>query len=215
VSTTRPRLDRDTIVATGLDLAAESGAPTLSVRDLGVRLGADPTAIYRHYRNKDELMMAMLDELITRSVAAVRADRAQWRERMLELARSTFDLFAEHPSIGAEAIVLTTHGQGEMDAIELILEALTVAGLSGTTLVRYYAALSSHMLAGAAGTARARAEQGGDDTDLWIDRPLTIDPRRHPHVAAVATELTDLADRDVFLLGVESILDAAERAAAA
>lgn len=214
LGTTRVRLDRATIVAAGLELASAGGAPTVSVRELGTKLGTDPTAIYRHFHNKDELMMAMLDELIARSVAEVHADHADWKGRLRGLASSTFDLFCEHPAVGAEAIVLTTHGDGETDAIELMLDALSTAGLSGPTLVRYYAALASHILAGAACIARARAERGDSDTtDLWIDQPLTIDPRRHPTIATVAADLTGLADRDIFLLGVESIMSAVEREA--
>ena len=63
-SGTRARLDRESIIAAGLELAA-SGTSTISVRELGNHLGADPTAIYRHFRNKEQLMEALLDELIS------------------------------------------------------------------------------------------------------------------------------------------------------
>ena len=36
----------------------------MSVRRLGAELGADPTAIYRHFRDKDELVLALLDRLL-------------------------------------------------------------------------------------------------------------------------------------------------------
>ena len=76
------RLDRESIVAAGLELAAASGSATLSVRELGARLGADPTAIYRHFRNKEQLMQALLDELNARSVATVTAPVDDWRARI-------------------------------------------------------------------------------------------------------------------------------------
>ena len=66
----RPRLDPELIVATGLELAA-TGVTAISVRDLGARLGADPTAIYRHFRSKDDLMRALLDEVTLRAVTGV------------------------------------------------------------------------------------------------------------------------------------------------
>ena len=121
---TRARLDRESIIAAGLELAA-SGTSTISVRELGTHLGADPTAIYRHFRSKEHLMQALLDELTSRSLAAVTADAADWRDRLRQLAASTLALYAAHPAVGAEAIVLTTHGPGELEAIELMLEAFS------------------------------------------------------------------------------------------
>jgi AcrR family transcriptional regulator len=108
-ATGRARLGRESIVAAGLELAATSANPTISVRELGTQLGADPTAIYRHFRSKEQLMEALLDELTLRSVAAVTADRREWRERLRQLSSATLMHYSAHPAIGAEAIVLTTH----------------------------------------------------------------------------------------------------------
>jgi AcrR family transcriptional regulator len=212
----KARLDRDTIIAAGLELAAAPGATSISVRELGVRLGADPTAIYRHFRSKEHLMEALLDELIGRSVAAVTADPTEWRERLRQLATSTLDLFAGHPAVGVEAIVLTTHGSGELDAVELMLDAFSRAGLGGDDLVRHYALYASHVLSSAAGIARGRGERGGTagDPSPWFEGPLLADPRRYPLIASVTRSLIDLQDRELYLLGVELVIQSAERAAA-
>ena len=127
--TGRVRLDRETIIAAGLKLAANPGATSISVRELGTLLDADPTAIYRHFRNKEDLMRELLDEIIGQSLAAVTADPQDWRGRLTQLAVSTLDLFARYPAIGIEATVLTTHGPGELDVVEFMLEALSRAGL--------------------------------------------------------------------------------------
>lgn len=213
----RTRLDRETIVAAGLELAAEPGVLSISVRELGARLGADPTAIYRHFRNKEQLMQALLDELIGRSVRAVTAPPGQWRERLRQLAASTLDLFGQHPAIGVEAVVLTTHGPGELDAVELMLEAFAEAGLADDDLVRHYALAASHVLSSAAGIARARGERAASPTDPspWIEGPLLADPRTHPLIASVGARLAELEDRELFLLGVEAVIQSAERTAVA
>jgi len=213
----KPRLDRDMIIASGLELAAVPGATSISVRELGARLGADPTAIYRHFRNKEHLMEALLDELIARSVAAVTADPADWRDRVRQLASSTLEIFSAYPAIGLEATVLTTHGPGELDAVEFMLDAFSRAGLTGDDLVRHYALLASHVLSSSAGIARGRSERGeaAGDPSPWIEGPLLADPRTHPLIASVSTLLSDLQDRDLFALGVESVIQSAERTAAA
>lgn len=211
------RLDRETIVAAGLELAAETGAITISVRELGARLGTDPTAIYRHFRNKEQLMQALLDALDARSVQAVTADPEDWRERLRQLSLATLELFSTYPAIAVEAVVLTTHGSGELDAIELMLDAFTRAGLPDDEVVRHYALLASHTLATAAGIARSRSERGAneDGTSPWFDGPIFGDPRTHPRIAALGTRLTELEDSDLYLLGVEAIIQSAERSAAA
>ncbi|MGR0219727.1 TetR/AcrR family transcriptional regulator [Agromyces sp. ZXT2-6] len=216
-SEARPRLDRERIIAAGLALAATPGTTSISVRDLGERLGADPTAIYRHFRSKEHLMQALLDELIGRSVAEVTADPADWRERIRQLARATLRLFVHYPAVGVEATVLTTHGPGELDAVEVMLDAFSRAGLEGDDLVRHYALLASHVLSSAAGIARARGERGGtradDDPSPWFEGPLLADPRRYPRIASVSTRLVELEDRDLFMLGVDAVIRSAEHAA--
>lgn len=211
----KTRLDRDTIVEAGLELAAAPGASSISVRELGVRLGADHTAIYRHFRSKEQLMQALLDEVIERSVADVTAPRTEWQTRLRQLAESTLRLFVQYPAIGLEAIVLTTHGPGELDAIEVMLDAFATAGLSEDDQVRHYALMASHVLATAAGIARGRTERGATAGEVspWFEGPLHADARTHPRIAAVGPRLTALEDRDLFMLGVDAIIDSAERAA--
>ncbi len=210
----RTRLDRALIVDAGLELAGTPGVTSISVRDLGSRLGADPTAIYRHFQSKDALMGALLDELNGRAVQTVTSPAERWDDRLRELAIATLDLFMRHPAIGAEAMTLTTHGPGELAAIELMLDGFQRCGLDGDELVRHYALLASHVLSLAAGISRARAEHWTDDEgDPWVDAPLLADPRTFPLIAQHSVLLSELRDRDLFLSGVELVIDSAKRAA--
>jgi len=210
------RLDPERIIAAGLELAERPGVSAISVRELGTMLGADPTAIYRHFRSKDDLMRALLDHIIGAAVAEVIAPA--WDDRLRQLTARTLAWAARYPAIGAEAIVLTTHGPGELAAIELMLDAFREAGLPDDEIVRHYALLASHSLSGAAGMARARGE--GESTDLvmedgaWLDEPLIVDPRKYPMIAQYGGRLNDLRDVDLLMSGVEMIIESAKRAAA-
>src|SRR6185503_19800211 len=46
------RLTRDRIVDEALALVDREGADALTLRNLGAALGVDPTAVYRHFRDK-------------------------------------------------------------------------------------------------------------------------------------------------------------------
>lgn len=57
-----PALSRGRILEAAGELVRDDGAPALSMRTLGARLGVTPMAIYRHYAGRDELLVALLDE---------------------------------------------------------------------------------------------------------------------------------------------------------
>lgn len=215
----RVRLDAAQIVTASLEVAAETPSPTFSATKLGAQLGVDPSAVYRHFRNKGHLMEALLDELHVRSVAGVTAPRSEWRERIRQLAETTLVVFSTYPSIAGEAMVVTTHGPGELDAMELILAALETAGLRGDDTVHYYALISSFIMATASGIARSRAASASGvpsdpaDEAPWLEGPVLAHPTAHPLVAKYTRELVELRDHELFFLGIEALLDAAERAA--
>lgn len=213
------RLDTEMIVSAGLEISAETKSNDFSAKALGIRLGVDPSAIYRHFRSKGHLMEALLDEVHVRTMRNVSADISDWRGRIRQLAEATLVEYCRHPSIAAESMVLTTHGPGELAAIELFLDALSRAGLSPDDVVKHYAMLSSYILSTASGIARARIESGDsdptDESSPWLDGPILADPRTHPQIARFSAQLAELEDRETYLAGVETLLDAAERAGTA
>jgi AcrR family transcriptional regulator len=183
----------------------------VSVRKLGAELGADPTAIYRHFRDKDELMLALLDRLQHRATEQIPAD-ADWRVALREAAVATLQVLSEHPAVGVYAGVRTTGGPGERHAVERTLEAFRQAGLSGQDAVRFYSVYSGFILSFAGATAAGvllEHPQAAAEDDHWIGGLGRVDAARYPRTAEHATELTELTDRQVYLNGVEVILDAA------
>ena len=128
----RPQLTRGTILDAALRLAATGGAEPLTVRRLGKELGADPTAIYRHFRDKDEPSAGRRPA--HRGLRGSRRPRAApWRARLSTLAEVSLEILCAHPTIGAEAAIQTTGGPGELAAVDLIIRAINEAGLVGPT----------------------------------------------------------------------------------
>ena len=209
----RPQLDAETILDAAQRLAA-TGREPLTVRRLGQELGADPTAIYRHFRDKDAVVMGVLDRLIADCVAAV-DEGAPWRERMTQLADVSLEALCAHPAVGALAASQTTGGTGEAAAIEMILRAMVEAGLDHADSVRFYAVLSSYVIAFSSAQAGSRlGSSPGDDDPRWIGTHPGLHQGRTPTAAAVRDELEALRDQDVYESGVQVILDAVSARAA-
>lgn len=208
---TRPKLDRDTILDAGLRLAAAGTADAVSVRKLGAELGADPSAIYRHFRDKDELMLALLDRLQGLAAAEVRAG-TDWMTRLRETALALLRVMAAHPAVGAQAGLRSTGGQAERESIERTLAALSEAGLSEPDAVRFYSVYSGFILAFAGAVAAGRLIDPEDEDGLWVGELGAVDADRLPQVSRHAGELSVLTDEQVFQTGVDVILDAAKAA---
>lgn len=213
----RARLTRERIIEAGVALAQGADASAISVRSIGAALGVDPTAAYRYFPSKQALMQALLDAVLTQVLARVDV-AGDWRTRLRSLAVATLEVFTLYPAIAVEATVLTTNGPAETETVEIILGAFAEAGLDSASMVRHYALFSSFVLSGAAGIAHARISNGGSDGDgadnLWLEGPLLVDPTKHPHFAAAASELVALRDNEIYLFGVDSVIESAERHAA-
>lgn len=207
-------LDREVFIEAALRLASRSNTLTLSYRDLGRELGVDPTAIYRHFQNKEMLMSELFDRILTMTRERTTIPPAQWEECLVQLAEKTLDVFLEYPAIGVTATSITTCGPGEMDCIELMLECFSEAGLSGQDLAEQYAIFGSYSLSGAAGLARDQAESLEASAPEWFLGQLPADPARHPLAADLRNDIMVLNHRDMFLDGLRQIMQAAKQKAA-
>ena len=193
------RLSREMIIAAGMQIASRPGSTAVTVRDLGTQLGVDPTAIYRHFRNKDELMPALLDRLITMVATRNVVDPSDWKCALLEPADNVLAVYLDYPAVAAQAATLSTNGSAELDGIEFMLRCLSTAGLPGDQLIGYYQLFSSHMLAFGSVIAQSA---GGKSDGTYV--PATV---------AYREQLLALDERSVYRTGIRMILYSAEGAA--
>ncbi len=90
----RPRLTRERIVGAAIELADAEGIGKLSMRRLAAALGFEVMSLYNHVASKDDLVEAMVDEVLG-EVPDPPAD-ADWRTGVRHLATATHDaLLAE------------------------------------------------------------------------------------------------------------------------
>lgn len=174
------------IVETALRLVAQHGAEALSVRRLGAALGADPSALYRYFRNTDELLLALADEMVGRAQAGWRAT-GDWRVDLREIALRIHAAYLANPQVAALAAHRTTGREHETQAVESILGVLRGAGFPDAEAVRIYHAFVDQALAFAALDAAAQAlpEPAREaDEQVWHAAYGKLSAASHPHIAA-------------------------------
>ena len=120
------------IVAAGIAVADTEGLAALSMRRVAAELGAAPMSLYRHVRDKDELLMAMMDAAI--SEVALPEPPPSWRDGLEAAARAMWATFRRHPWLPA-ALSLTRPQllPGALAYSEWVLGVLGGAGLDPTT----------------------------------------------------------------------------------
>jgi AcrR family transcriptional regulator len=77
----------------------ENGLEALTMRSLGDLLGVDPTALYRHFPNKDALLSAMLDDMLGTVLSRIPSADLPPRERLRRTLLGARQVFCQHPNL--------------------------------------------------------------------------------------------------------------------
>ena len=132
---------REQIVATARRMVEEGGPEALSMRKLAAELGVAPTAIYWHVGGRDELVDAILDDLLhdlgdvkptgrtppARVASIARALRAQVRARphlvglAMENGRLADMYFPAQLALAREVTASGLSGKAAADAVRSVL----------------------------------------------------------------------------------------------
>ncbi len=203
----RPQLSPELIRRAALALIDREGETGLTFRALGAELGADPTAVYRHFRSKDDLLLSLADHLIGEALDAV-PDELDWRATLRSLGQELYRGLLRHPRLAVLVSARTTQGLDEARGIERVLATLSDAGLSGEEAVVVWRALGDTTLAWA-GLSAAYLSLPPDTQDhddrAWTTTYRHLPADRYPHIAAARPYLTPQSDP--FSDALELLLD--------
>ncbi|HWS35657.1 MAG TPA: TetR family transcriptional regulator [Actinoplanes sp.] len=93
---TTDRLTKTAVADRALRLADDEGLEAVTVRRLAKELGVTPMALYWHFKNKDELLLGMVDHVLTDVRAGSAADDG-WQKRLRRVVEIVFDVMRAHP----------------------------------------------------------------------------------------------------------------------
>lgn len=121
------RYHRGDVVHRAITVLDEYGLESLTMRRLATELGVQPSALYHHVPNKQTLLAAVADEILSRGRRARRA--RNWDRRVLEVCGELRDAMLAYRD-GAEVVVTAyTFGLGAAEPATALREALTDGGL--------------------------------------------------------------------------------------
>ncbi|MFD9192403.1 TetR/AcrR family transcriptional regulator [Streptomyces phaeochromogenes] len=202
-------LSKELITETALRLIGEHGPEALSVRRLGAALGCDPSALYRYFRNTDDLLLAIADRIIGDTMVGFVAG-SDWVASLREMAMRVRAGYLAHPRAAAMASYRVTRRENEFRAVETGVGLLLSAGFPPADAVRLYLAFIDTVLSHAALDAACYAlprEQREADERAWTEAYQSVDPESHPALGEVRGELHAMAESS-FELAVDLLLDA-------
>lgn len=160
-ATLRPPLSREAIADTAMRLSASEPTTAITLVRLGRELGADPTALYRHFRNRDELMRALADRVLGEVVGAW-LSCGEWRADLRSAGRLLRGTMLRRPALAAELGTLFTGGPHERRGFALLAAVFEAAGFERADVpmrVRVFAELVlSHVVISASLLARPQRE---------------------------------------------------------
>jgi AcrR family transcriptional regulator len=195
----RTRVTSSEVVAAAIDIVDRHGVDALTIRAVADACGLSPMGVYRHVRDKDDLLDQVVDAVVTPSLEIFDAT-GSWDHQIIELFRNARQLNLEHPGVAVLSVLRPTPVVGVARFYSRVLAALAQGGLTGTDAVHAFDTLLMFMFGSV----------------LWeIPRPSTIRERliavaAHDEASAlIAERANELAHRDptdYFEAGLATIL---------
>jgi AcrR family transcriptional regulator len=201
---TAQRLSRDAIIEAYLRIADGQGHDGVKMRRLGRELGVDATAVYRYFRDKDEIQ-AMAAARLLRAVVQDVPETGPWRERLRALLLSLRRVYLAHPN-ALLALQLTAPMLDEgYDHVDLALALLSESGLSENEIPLAFEALETYTIGATIFDARATEES----LERWRRVYSAMPESRFPNLASTARRLYNDVEK-AFGYGLELMLEAIE-----
>lgn len=205
----RMSLGPQEFVNAAMELVDQNGIAALSMRALGTHMGVDATAIYRHFPNKDSLVVALIDTMLGEAVAVPVSEAATPREKCVALIVAIRDSFRRHPDVGISLVHSEGVSSNGLEISRRALQYLREMGLEGRELVRQYQAIEGYVM----GSCVMDFSGSPHNFDIRRSRYRLLDAAELDEVARDVTVVRDMAEEG-FMIVLNAILDQCERIAA-
>lgn len=200
------RLSREAIVAAAQLILDAEGPGQLSMRRLAKELSSTPMALYHHVRDKDELLLLLLDAHAARFPRPEQPTEP--RARFLAAAGTLHEVLADCPWIVEVLASDDLMAVSALWIVEDILDSAIACGLSEVDAVYAYRTIWYYT----AGELLIRNTRGRrralSDAPSHRDKAFAaLDPETYPRLTSMAGQWSELTERDTHQRGLEDIVD--------
>jgi len=202
----RPALTREMITRVALQFIDKHGMDGLSMRRLGKELKVEAMAIYYHFKNKGELLDAVLEHLVDEVVLAPRHSMAplDW---LRDFARSHRQVALRHPNAFILVPTRRFNTENSFAMYEKVLQVFKDLGFDAELSAKYFRTLGYFVSGAGLADIAGRAQQP-DATPVRLE---TFNNPVYPLVSAVVPHLRAEKLDEVFEFGLDVIFAAMKR----
>jgi TetR/AcrR family transcriptional regulator, tetracycline repressor protein len=211
----RTRLTKQVVVERALALGDAEGLDALTIRRLATELGVTPMALYWHFRNKEELLAALGDQVWSELDTDIDT-AAPWHLQMRGLMESLLHVLRSHPC--ASQLILQGEKQSDaaLVASETALEVLHRGGFdpehaAAITRNALWTGLMLTMSEPGFHLAMTEAERAEEQRKIRV-RLALLPPDRYPCLVEAAGPMSTSDPEfhyrfgvDLFIAGVQAM----------
>jgi AcrR family transcriptional regulator len=125
----RPALSRAAIVGAALAVADREGLDAVSMRRLADELRTGASALYVYVENRDDLLNAMFDQVMT-PVAEAELPAGDWRQRLTWLLLTSITTASGHGGLARVALTAVPSGPSAVAITRRVSDLLADGGIA-------------------------------------------------------------------------------------
>lgn len=199
VKGSRRRADTEDVVAAAVRIADHEGVEALTIRAVATACGLSPMGIYRHVRDKDELLDRVVEAIAT-SIGDLEATGA-WRDKLVALLRDCRRVLLDHPGVASLCVSRPTPVAGVARFYDRVLEALAEGGFESAEAVYAFDTLLMFLF----GSVLWQIPRTDTERERLI-RAAVADLDRMPRLVQHAKELGQRDPEQYFEHGLKTII---------
>ncbi|WP_131742756.1 TetR/AcrR family transcriptional regulator [Actinomadura roseirufa] len=201
-----PRISLAEIVDTARRIVDAEGVSRLTMRRLATEVGSTPMALYHHVRDKEELLLLLLDDYAARTLR--RPDLpADPGERVVALAVAIREALRDCPWIVEVLTADDLMAESALWFAENIVDALVAGGLTPARAVHGYRAVWYYTAGEILVRAAAARRRARDDRPTYRERVFAgLDAAELPRLAALGGDWAALTAEDTYLDGLRALV---------
>lgn len=143
---TRKNLKKADYIAAAFTFVDMNGIDVMTMRSLGAHMGVDPTAVYRHFPTKEDLVNALVDQFLQTIYDSLNTKLKDPRSRIIDRAVCTRREFEKHPDVGVALVFGTGQSWAGLALSQGIADDLAELGVTSREIPVAYQMLEGFVI---------------------------------------------------------------------